>query len=152
MDNKKTLHLKSLHHLLAIGATEYPQKELFMFEREGVDYSITYSDFYDYVKSIAKGFDHHGLRGKRVAIIGETSVEWIATYLATVISGGEIVPLDVALDKEQLINFINRADCELFRFLGRTRGIQPGADARSQSLWTVDRQCVCPVRRRDQAF
>ena len=90
MENKKSLHLKSLHHLLAIGATEYPQKELFMFEREGVDYSITYSDFYEYVKSIARGFDHHGLRGKRVAIIGETSVEWIATYLATVISGGEI--------------------------------------------------------------
>ena len=50
MDNKKNLHLKSLHHLLAIGATEFPQKELFMFEREGVDYSITYSDFYEYLK------------------------------------------------------------------------------------------------------
>ena len=90
MENKTSLHLKSLHHHLAIGATEYPQKELFMFEREGVDYSITYSDFYEYVKSIARGFIHHGLAGKRVAIIGETSVEWIATYLATVISGGEI--------------------------------------------------------------
>ena len=114
MEIKKTLHLKSLHHLLAIGATEYPQKELFVFERDGVDYRITYSEFYDYVKSIARGFDHHGLRGKRVAIIGETSVEWIGTYLATVVSGGEIVPLDAALDKEQLINFINRAECELF--------------------------------------
>ena len=114
MESKKSLHLKSLHHHLAIGATEFPQKELFMFEREGVDYSITYSDFYEYVKSIARGFMHHGIAGKRVAIIGETSVEWIATYLATVISGGEIVPLDAALDKEQQINFINRAECAAF--------------------------------------
>ena len=114
MENQKNLHLKSLHHLLAISATEYPQKEVFCFERDGVDYSITYSGLYDYVKSIARGFEFHGLQGKRVAIIGETSVEWIASYLATVISGGEIVPLDAALDKEQLINFINRAECEMF--------------------------------------
>ena len=114
MEQKKSLNVRSLHHLLAIGATEFPQKEVFMFERAGVDYSITYSDFYSYVKSIARGFLHNGLGGKRVAIIGETSVEWIATYLATVIGGGEIVPLDASLDKEQLINFVNLAQCELF--------------------------------------
>ena len=111
---KKALNVKSLHHLLAIGATEFPSKELFLFERGGVDYSITYSDFYSYVKSITRGFIHNGLGGKRVAVIGETSVEWIATYLATVIGGGEIVPLDASLDSEQLINFINLAECELF--------------------------------------
>ncbi|MBE6632872.1 MAG: hypothetical protein E7620_00860 [Ruminococcaceae bacterium] len=121
MESKKTLNVRSLHHLLAIGATEFPSKELFRFEREGVDYSITYADFYSYVKSIARGFSRNGLGGRRVAIIGETSVEWIATYLATVISGGEIVPLDASLDREQIANFINLANCELF-FYSNTHG------------------------------
>ena len=52
--------------------------------------SNTYNEFYAKVIGIAKGYQKIGLAGKRIAVIGETSVEWIATYLATVISGGEI--------------------------------------------------------------
>ncbi len=114
MKQQKSLNLKSLHHLLAVGATEFPERDLFLFEREGVDYKISYADFYRYVKSITRGFIRNGLGGKRVAIIGETSVEWVATYLATVIGGGEIVPLDASLAPDQLINFVNLAECELF--------------------------------------
>ena len=108
----KKMRIKSLHHLLAKGATEYPNNEVFKFERGGVDYAVTYSELYDYVKAIARGLIHSNLGGKRVAIIGETSVEWISTYLGTVISGGEIVPLDALLDKDQFINFINLAKCD----------------------------------------
>ncbi len=114
MAEMKKKQLKSLHHHLAMQATEFPNNTLFCFERGGVDFSITYADFYDYVKAIARGMIHAGLGGGRVAIIGETSVEWIATYLATVISGGEIVPLDALLDKEQLIGFVNLAECDAF--------------------------------------
>ena len=113
MKQQKKLHVTSLHHLLAIGATEFPQNVLFRFERHGIDYAVTYSEFYEYVKSIARGLIHAGLNGKRTALIGETSVEWIAAYLATVISGGEVVPLEVSLDPAQLINFVNLAQCEL---------------------------------------
>ena len=110
----KKMRIKSLHHLLAKGAAEYANNPLFCFERKGVDYSVTYSEFYDYVKAIARGLICSDLGGKRVAVIGETSVEWIGAYLGTVISGGEIVPLDALLDRDQLINFINLAECDVF--------------------------------------
>lgn len=113
MKQQKKLHVTSLHHLLAYGATEFPQNVLFRFERKGIDYAINYSEFYEYVKAIAKGLIHTELNGKRIALIGETSVEWIAAYLATVISGGEVVPLEASLNPEQLINFVNLAQCEL---------------------------------------
>lgn len=111
MEPNKELPLKSLHHLLAIGATEFPQKELFKFERNNTDYTITYAEFYEYVKAIARGLIHFGFSGKRIALVGETSVEWIASYLATVISGGVVVPLDVALSKEQLAGFLELSEC-----------------------------------------
>ncbi len=114
MKQPQKIHLKSLHQLLAKGATLFPNNTVFLFEREGVDYSITYANFYDYVKAIARGLIKNGLAGKRAALIGETSVEWVATYLAVVISGGEIVPFDASLDPEHLINFVNHAECELF--------------------------------------
>lgn len=125
----RKMHIKSLHHLLAKGATEYASNRLFCFERGGVDYSVTYSEFYSYVKAIARGLIRSDLGGKRIAVIGETSVEWIGTYLGTVISGGEIVPLDALLDKEQLVKFINLAECDaLFYSDSWTRAIEENVD------------------------
>ncbi len=134
METKKELHLRSLHHLLAIGATEYTDNQLFLFERGGVDYKLTYAEFYDYVKSISRGLIHYGLAGKRVALIGETSVEWIAAYMATVISGGEIVPLDAALNHDQLINFVNLAECELLLYSGTWTEV---VESRTEEMPTV---------------
>ncbi len=114
MKQPERIHLASLHQLLANGAARYPDNTLFLFEREGVDYSITYANFYDYVKAIARGLIRHGLAGRRAALIGESSVEWIATYLAVIIAGGEIVPLDASLDPTHMIGFVNHAECELF--------------------------------------
>ncbi len=105
-------HLKSLYELISDGKRDYKDKALFMFERKKVDYSVSYEEFFEYVCSIARAFIHFGLGGKRIALIGETSVEWFATYLATVISGGEIVPLDLALSKEQFAGFINHSESD----------------------------------------
>ena len=58
---------------------------------EGNEYvSNTYSEFYAKIIAIAKGYQKIGLSGKRIAIIGETSVEWVASYLATLAVGGVV--------------------------------------------------------------
>lgn len=49
------------------------------------------------------------LEGKRIALIGETSVEWIASYYATVIGGGVVVPIDKELPDEEIANIINES-------------------------------------------
>ncbi len=110
------IHLPSLLRLIEDGAHSYGKNPLFRFERGGVDYTVHYGEFESYVKSIARGLIVSGFGGARVALIGETSVEWIAAYLATVISGGEIVPLDAGLNKDQILNFVNLAECSLFLY------------------------------------
>ncbi len=74
--------------------------------------SISYHGFYEKVIAIAKGFTAAGLDGKCIAVIGETSVEWVATYLATLAVGGVIVPIDKELDVSAIEGFLETANSE----------------------------------------
>jgi len=78
--------------------------------------SIAYKDFYEKVIAIAKGFCASGLSGKCIAVVGETSVEWVATYLATLAVGGVVVPIDKELDVEAISGFLETANAEAIVF------------------------------------
>ena len=109
----KAIPVRSLHHNLELAAQKYGNHTLFAFERNKTDYEISYEAFFEYVNALTRGFIHLGLAGKRVAIIGENCPEWIATYLAAMTSGGVSVPIDVALSKEQLVQFAKMAEIEV---------------------------------------
>jgi long-chain acyl-CoA synthetase len=53
-----------------------------------------------------------GLGGKCIAVVGETSVEWVASYLATLAMGGTIVPIDKELDVGAIEGFLETANAE----------------------------------------
>lgn len=113
MEFQKEKVIHSLYEHISIAADDFGDNTLFEFARHGEDYSITYRNFLEYVSAITRGLIHFGLDKKRIVIVGETSVEWIATYLATVTSGGVIVPIDVMLNKEQFASFVKEADGEI---------------------------------------
>lgn len=58
---------------------------------------LTYTEFAEMIRVEAAGLTALGLNGKRIAIIGETSPQWITTYLATVTTGGVAIPMDKEL-------------------------------------------------------
>jgi long-chain acyl-CoA synthetase len=74
--------------------------------------SNTYSEFVALIKSIAKGIEANSLSGKRIAVIGETSVEWVASYLAILASGGVVIPMDKELDTAAIEGFLETAEAE----------------------------------------
>ena len=111
-----TRPVKNLIDNFAYAAERYGNHTLFLFERGKVDYEISYKAFYEYALAMTRGFMHLGLAGKRVAIIGENCPEWIATYLAAITSGGIAVPIDVALSKEQLVEFAKMAEVEVLAY------------------------------------
>ncbi len=103
----------SLYENIENAAEKYGDHILFAFERGKVDYEISYVEFLNYVRALTRAFIKLGLAGKRVAIIGENCPEWIATYHAAITSGGVAVPIDVALSKEQLVEFTKMAEAEV---------------------------------------
>ena len=51
-----------------------------------------------------------GLKGKRIAVIGENSYKWVISYLGTTNGTGVIVPLDKELPPREIINLLKRAE------------------------------------------
>lgn len=107
---------RTIFDIVDLATKRFGDKPLFAFERAGVEYEMSYPEFRDYVLAMTRGFIHMGLAGKRVAIIGETCPEWLATYIAAISSGGVAVPIDVALSQEQFVEFVKVAEVEAIAY------------------------------------
>ena len=69
--------------------------------------TMTYGELYTMVNELAAAMDTLGLKGKRVAVIGDTSPQWIATYMATLAAGCVAVPMDKELDVSEICKFLD---------------------------------------------
>ncbi|MCR5627298.1 MAG: AMP-binding protein [Lachnospiraceae bacterium] len=64
------------------------------------------------VEAIRQSLFKEGLNGAHIALIGTSSLSWIEAYLAITTGENTAVPLDALLPAEDLIELLNRADCE----------------------------------------
>ena len=83
------------------------------FDKSRKLHDVTYAELTALVKKIAAGFDALGLEESRIAIIGETSVAWVATYLATLADGHVVIPMDKELDMAQIEAFLESVDADV---------------------------------------
>ncbi len=72
--------------------------------------SMTYAEFHTLVHEAAAAFDAMGLKGERVAVIGDTSPQWICTYVAALAAGCVIVPMDKELDIGEICKFLDMVE------------------------------------------
>ena len=86
--------------------------------RDGVDsYKIiTHKEVRDIVNYLGTALINLGLKGKRIAIIGENRFEWEMAYLSIVCGTGIVVPLDKSLPENELENLIKRSEIEAIFF------------------------------------
>ena len=101
------------------------------FDKSRNLHDLTYGELGRLIKETAAGLDKIGLAGKRIAIIGETSVEWVASYMAILASGGGAIPMDKELEISQIGAFLEdveataiiySASCRSSRRLSLCRG------------------------------
>jgi long-chain acyl-CoA synthetase len=90
-----------------------PDHSLYRFNNKSGEITVTYGEMDELLKKMTCAFKHMNIAGKKVIVMGETSVQWIATYMATVFAGGVIVPLDPGLLHEEIINFINLSEAKV---------------------------------------
>lgn len=60
-----------------------------------------------------------GLKGKRIAVIGENRYEWEIAYLSIVCGTGVVVPVDKSLPENELKSVIERSEAEAIIFSGK---------------------------------
>ncbi len=73
----------------------------------------TYGKLNDLVKNIRAGLFSTVFSEAHVALIGESSLQWIASYLAVVTGNNIAVPLDALLPAEDLIDLLNRSESQV---------------------------------------
>ena len=82
------------------------------FDRQHNLLSLTYRNLSAKFKQTAAGLTSIGLAGKRIAVIGETSIEWVSAYVATIAAGGVAIPMDRELELEQIEGFLTFAEAD----------------------------------------
>jgi len=103
-----------------------PNKVGFLEKRPGMKSfrEITYREFRNDVTSIGAALiEKLGLKGERIAIIGENSYEWAASYYSVVCGAGIVVPLDKELPASEVLNLVNRARVKAIFYSPRKKEI-----------------------------
>lgn len=103
-----------------------PNKVGFLEKRPGMKSfrEITYREFRNDVTSIGAALiEKLGLKGESIAIIGENSYEWAASYYSVVCGAGIVVPLDKELPASEVLNLVNRARAKAIFYSPRKKDI-----------------------------
>jgi long-chain acyl-CoA synthetase len=114
--NRKRL-IRTLPHIWDVNdllehIRSHGDKTVFKYFENNKLKEMTYAELYDMVERVTAAFDTMGLRGKRVAVIGDTSPQWIATYIGALASGTVIIPMDKELALPEIEKFLTMVEAD----------------------------------------
>ena len=103
-----------LKDMLNKSVEKFGDKPAYVFKTKEIEKlkEITYNDFKSDVDSLGTALINLGLKGKRIAVIGDNRYEWGVSYLAVSNGTGVIVPLDKALPNNEIESLIIRSEVE----------------------------------------
>lgn len=105
-----------LRHLMRAFAARGDKIMFDYYDRREQVQRISFAAFVDRVEAFTAGLAALSLRGKRLAVIGETSPDWYVAYLSAICGGGTAIPLDRELAVAEIENFLVRSGAEAIVF------------------------------------
>ncbi|MEG0291130.1 MAG: AMP-binding protein [Anaerovoracaceae bacterium] len=117
-DNRAVVKYKDIRPITDIKHMIYTSCELFgespafhqKFHKGDKYETISYNRCLEDVNGLGTKLMEMGLRGKRIAIIGENSYQWAISYLAVICGVGVVVPIDKELGTEGTAQIISDAE------------------------------------------
>lgn len=100
-------------------ARKYPDRIAISYKKNPRDMDplkVTYSEARDYIRNMGTELISMGCRDKHVALVGESSCEWICSYFSLMSIGAVVVPIDINLPIEEIAGILNTAECEFLFF------------------------------------
>lgn len=109
----KYMPITDLKDMLKKSGEQYGEKIAYKIKIENNKYkTITHKEVREMVDSLGTKLIEMGLKGKRIAVIGENRYEWEIAYLSIVCGTGIVVPLDKSLPENELKDLIERSQVE----------------------------------------
>ena len=107
------LEIKDLKDMLKKTGKLYAERPAYKIKvEEGKYQTYTHKEVRDMINALGTALIDLGLKGKRIAVIGENRYEWEIAYLSIVCGTGIVVPLDKSLPANELERLIERSDIE----------------------------------------
>ncbi len=109
----ETHEITDLRDMIRKSSEMYAERSAFLVKKNGKYEPVTYMQYMADINALGTKLVDMGLKGEKIAVIGEASYSWAVTYLAVVCGVGVIVPLDKELPKEEIDNLINIANVKM---------------------------------------
>ena len=107
------LKINDLKDMLNKTEKLYANRTAYKIKIEEGKYQVyTHKEVRDMINALGTALINLGLKGKRIAVIGENRYEWEIAYLSIVCGTGIVVPLDKSLPANELELLIERSDIE----------------------------------------
>lgn len=90
----------------------YPDVIAYKFFKNGNVESRTYKELRDDVYGFASYLISKKYKGCHIAILGGTSYEWVVSFLAVVLSGNVVIPIDKMLQKKEMMFLFKEGDVD----------------------------------------
>ncbi|MCR4435521.1 MAG: AMP-binding protein [Clostridiales bacterium] len=115
--------ISSLKEMLNSSVDLYGSRTAFLIKKKGNEnYApVSYKQYKKDVDALGTALINLGLKGKRIALIGENRYEWAVSYLAVVNGVGTVVPLDKELPENEVESLILRSRANAIIFTGNNR-------------------------------
>ena len=111
LKNYPVRDIENLKEMLETSCKMYAEKVAYLTKEFGTkEYQeIKFKTLLEDVNKLGTAFIKRGLKGKKIAIIGENRYSWACSYLATICGTGIVVPLDRMLPKQEIERCLERA-------------------------------------------
>ena len=104
------LEINDLKDMLNKTKKIYADKPAYKIKLENGEYkTFTHGEVRNMADSLGTALINLGLKGKRIAVIGENRYEWEIAYLSIICGTGIVVPLDKSLPENELEELIERS-------------------------------------------
>ena len=100
------MQVSDLKDLLSKAESKFRERDAFRFKTPDGIQSKTYEQFAKDVNALGTALLCEGFSGKRIALLGETSYEWVVSYFAVTCGVGVVVPIDKELPDGEIANII----------------------------------------------
>lgn len=117
MINESKLHdarpLSSLKDLIATNEDIFGERPAYLVKssRGGEYYGISRRQFVSDVNALGTKLLDLGLKGEKIAVIGENCYQWVVAYFAIINGTGVVIPLDKELSQKEIFNLTDKAKC-----------------------------------------
>ncbi len=125
MSKERTdLEIKNLKDMLNKTKDLYGKRPAFKLKDENGKYKeISHRVVREDIDKLGTALLTLGLKGKRVAVIGENRYEWEVAYLSVVCGVGVVVPLDKSLPENELKRVVERSGVEAVIFSDKYKDV-----------------------------